>query len=596
MNFILVYSSEKSILQDVEKLYGKDAGFRIEREYNQAKLLIYSDTKIEHLNVVNVVNDIGDIDYGSEDNFLANTHDTIAAKMVVNDNYIKFRTDYLGLLPLYYHKTEASTIISSNIFLINNVIKTSYCEESLWDSLIFKKPFNKNTWFSNIYCTMPNELVVVDLAAGITTLSEGRLEENVFSGQDKDYVGEAIDFFHKAHQVITKKNLPLAISLSAGSDSRTALAGVMSMNTDFTAYSWGADYYRETRMIKHLTEKLGINWKLMSFEGFKEAEEYYLSLSQLTSNGLSLQRSPHHFFMHTKMAHGSAVFEGNGGSEFLKAEITDLFYTDAYRDIIARNNEPGEYLNRVFSFFSDDYKTKIIQYIMDNYSSYLVDFKTPGGYEMHRNFLLQFVPTRAFTGMFNSAIYAGLSLYEPFFSRNMMMTTFANNFGLKTATLMSGFSQLDLSVGFPGKVKDIIPQARMVENLYPKLLKTQLDRGFSMKQALYPFDITKLDDIRKLGILRKVLPMGFKRYIKAQKQKLSKQKVFRGQTDYSQTSFLDLDSNINPLLQANLKPAYKRDNRCVEDLSVCLNSMTYVKADDIWKLLSEKKAPFSPTN
>jgi len=341
MNFILVYSSEKSILQDVEKLYGKDAGFRIEREYNQAKLLIYSDTKIEHLNVVNVVNDIGDIDYGSEDNFLANTHDTIAAKMVVNDNYIKFRTDYLGLLPLYYHKTEASTIISSNIFLINNVIKTSYCEESLWDSLIFKKPFNKNTWFSNIYCTMPNELVVVDLAAGITTLSEGRLEENVFSGQDKDYVGEAIDFFHKAHQVITKKNLPLAISLSAGSDSRTALAGVMSMNTDFTAYSWGADYYRETRMIKHLTEKLGINWKLMSFEGFKEAEEYYLSLSQLTSNGLSLQRSPHHFFMHTKMAHGSAVFEGNGGSEFLKAEITDLFYTDAYRDIIARNNETG---------------------------------------------------------------------------------------------------------------------------------------------------------------------------------------------------------------------------------------------------------------
>lgn len=586
MNFILIYSTESNILQDASKLYEKEAGFVVEREYNQAKLLIYSDAKIEKLNIVNIVNDVGDIDYGNENNFFANSHDSIATKMVFNDNCVKFRMDYLGLLPLYYYQTPTTTIIGSNIFLVSNVTKSAHSEESLWDSLIFKKPFNTNTWFSNIKSTMPNESIVIDLAAGTTTISEGRLEENIFSGQNKDYVGEAIEFFRKAHQVIAKNNLPLAVSLSAGSDSRTALAGVMSMNSNFDAYSWGADYYRETRMIKALAERFRINWHLMSFEGFKEAEEHYLSLSQLSSNGLSLQRSPHHFFMHTKMKQGSAVFEGNGGSEFLKGEITDLFYTDAYRDIIARNNNPQDYLNRVFSFFTDQYKAKIIQYIMDNYSSYLLDFRTPKGYEMYRKFMLQFVPTRAFTGLINSARYAGLNLYETFFSRKILTALFANQVGLSVGSQMSGFSQLEVSQGYKGKVKVIIPEAKMVQSLYPDLLKTQLDRGFSMKQALYPFDITKYDDIRKLDIVRKVLPKGLKRFVKAQKQKLTKQNIFRGQTDYSQTSFLDLDGSINTLLKTNLKLDYQRNNRCVEDLNVCLNAMEFVKAEEISKLLS----------
>jgi hypothetical protein len=557
----LVCSSDEKVLQQCESMRGKRA-HSIHQISESQKTFIFSDREIKERLVLSAINDLGDYDMNvTEAEFLASDHDSILVKAILTENRAVLKADHFGLMPLYFYHDANTTIIANNVFLVNLFLDKPFSKDSLYDALMFKKPRFERTWFADIFRLKPDESIELNLKTNEIIKAGG---EYAFKLLDQDsklsLVEEYKSFFAQALRGVNEDTTKAELSLSSGSDSRTVLAGLMYSHVPFKAKSWGEAYYRETKLIKEFVQKFGLDWDLIGFKDFAGNLERYDREAFLYSSGDA--PSSHIYYFNSHHKNGAKVFQGYGGSELFKGELSDGMLNDLYSDIIVNKLTLEESVNKHFADLEANVRSALTSYYKREFNSYFVDVNTGNGKRKMQEFLLEFIPGRIFSGAFATGLACGLNMYEPFFSRKVLKALYSEGGGIA--------SRISIRKDFPGSVQSISYQAKLVKALAPQLYKTPLDRGTSF---------SSVEKSPLAGRLEKKLN-SFKHYL------LAKKGYFSGQVDYRKINRNRQAETLNPFLAETLKVTGLQ-NPFIEYLNYYYDTIGTTDKDAVLRLLSK---------
>jgi asparagine synthetase B (glutamine-hydrolysing) len=524
----LVCTRDEQVLQQCEAVRGNSAHCT-NYVTNPFQTYIFSDKPIGERLILSAINDLGDYNLkGSEAEFLSSTHDSILVKAVLSENRAVFKADHLGLMPLYYYHDAHTTIVSNNVFLVNLFLSKTFSADSLYDALLYKKPRFERTWFADIYRLKPDETLALNLPTNTVVKSGGGYAFDLLEKESKlNLVEEYKSFFARSLRGVSVDTPEAELSLSSGSDSRTVLSGLLYSGVKFKSKSWGEPYYRETKLIREFAQKFGLDWQLIGFDDFAANLERYDREAFLYSSGDA--PSSHIYYFNSHHTQGAKVFQGYGGSELFKGELSDGMLNDIYSDIIINNLSLEASVEKHFAGLESVVRNGLTAYYQREFGSCFIDVNTDKGKRKMQEFLLEFIPGRIFSGAFATGLACKLDLYEPFFSRKVLKALYSEGGGI--------VSRISVRKDFPGSVQSISYQAKLVKALAPQLYKSKLDRGSSFSSTERSPIAGKLE--KKLSSLNHHL--------------LARKGFFSGQVDYKKINQLRKAEMLNPFIAETLK-------------------------------------------
>jgi hypothetical protein len=475
-SFLFISTNNSTLVQKVKEL-GRPPLLVNEFNSNQkdnSSLLLYSsmhDGIIKH----SFINSRNDSDYSIHDFKLSINNNNwldqheLHSFVFLADEEIIISSDPLGVFTAYYYQLDETAILSDNIFLIANILNVPVSIESLFDSVLFKKPYGKNTWFEGIYCLQAGETAIFNLKEKTLKISGGtNLEELLYPNQ-KDFIYAFSSFFDEYASNVTS---PIVLSLSPGSDSGTILAGLLNKKVKFLSASWGGADYFETRRIQRLVKKNNLEWKLIEFTLLKEKYYHYHIKSLFDSNGL--MPAPHLYFFKSQMPSYSWVFEGFGGSEFIKGELSDGMFTPLQYKIIVKSKSLEGALQVLYGDLPESILNLMREYYETHYSEYFEPINCKTGSRMFLEYLFKTLPPKIFGGIFCTTKKFDLQLYEPYLSPHILSSVFSNKLGVV-------FNH-SLSPHFSGGVRNLKPQSLFLKHINSPLYYTVLDRNVKFSE------------------------------------------------------------------------------------------------------------------
>lgn len=401
----------------------------------------------------------------------------------LNGHHFYCNSDYMGIFTHYYYEDNNTFIASDNLLLIANLIDAQFSENGIFDAVLFKKPFGSNTWYQNIYCLTAGNILSFDMNSTKIDKIGSTDFNDLLDGSRSDYIDSFSEIFNK---IKISENMSTCLSLSAGSDSRSVLAGLLNAKKKFKAYSWGGANYLETYKIRKIVQEFDLEWDLVDFAKLMNDYARYHYQSIYHSSGLS--PAIHHFFYRANLPRNSYLFEGYGGSEFVKGEHSDGMYSDIFKAVIKENLSIKDSIARHFPGANASTLSNLTEYLSENYSQYFESINTDSGKKKFQLYLLNFLPAKIFSGIFKPSEIYGLNLIEPFFSPKILSSLFGNDLGIK--------ENLSLRNDFAGVIKSIKPEALIIKKMNPVLYKSLLDRNVRYSEWNYPSLLIKT--IRKV--------------------------------------------------------------------------------------------------
>jgi hypothetical protein len=471
--FLFIATNNLSLVQRVNKLFAPTLKVKnISSYHRDVTILLFYDNiqggivKHSYLNsknnTISTTNASNISKYSRHTNWI-DQHE-LHSFVIVDDDKITLTSDPLGVFTIYYFELNGTVILSDNIFLIANILEANISIEALFDSVIFKKPFGKNTWYERIYCLQAGEVANYIFNNGHFTVMGGTNWEELFYSPQKDYIKAFSTYFEEYAANIFA---PIILALSAGSDSRTVLAGLLNNNENILCLSWGGSDYLETQRIKRLVKEFDLNWKLIDFSLLIEKYEYFTRKSLFDSNGL--MPASHLYYFKSQTPSGSHIFEGYGGSEFVKGELSEGMYTPLQYEIIVNNRSLEDALHILYGDLPNSILQHMWNYYTSNYSQYIEPINSDKGRRIFLEYLFRTLPAKIFGGIFGTAKKFDLQLYEPYFSPHILSSIFSNKMGVVWNN--------SIAPDFSGPVKALKPQALILKQIHPSLYTSVLDRN-----------------------------------------------------------------------------------------------------------------------
>lgn len=483
MEYIFISTKSRDLELKAKNLFSKFS--LIENGMNNRKILIYSSGRIEgNFAYKAAINDF-------EDNGV-NVQHSLISEAKINENEFNCITDFFGILTHYFYYDSNSFICSNNIFLIAYLVEVKISEEAIFDALIFKKPRGDKTWFSNIKCLAPSEKLIYNLDTHKFFKSKcSNLFDSLFEEINQNYIEVFTDFFRKFKLTNSCENIGL--SLSAGCDSRTILAGLLTVSKKFKTFSWGGSNYLETYKIKKLIKNLDIENLLVTFDDLIENYNTYLIKAFYITSGLLA--SVHYYYYYSKLPPKICLFEGYIGSEFVKGELSDGMYTDVFYDVIKENLSVKDSIEKHFPSVNSIWKKKFIDYLNYYYTDNFKNVDTNEGKIEFQKFLIEHLPSKIFAGVLLNGVGLGLKYFLPYFSPIFLKSLFSAGYGIK--------NNISIRNDFPGSIKIVQAQAKIVKELNKKIYYSILDRNIRFSESFLPLFISNLLRVKR-NILKKI--------------------------------------------------------------------------------------------
>lgn len=493
---VIARSNHSRILEKAEKLK-EYFGYKNFKSGSDSQILVFYDKQYgisDHIVSLSVINDLGDYDETGisgellSGNFVEQMDwDSLLSMSCINEKWFACLSDYWGIMTHYYCQTQEFFLCSNNIFLVSHLMEARISTASFYDFLFFTRPRKDRTWFEGIKRLYPGQQLAYDMGSHSVKLSSATDLSGLLKDSESDLFRNLDDFFLKAKQKID--NQPVVISLSAGSDSRTLLACLRHYGFEVKARSWGGDNFLETKKIQKLVNKFNIPWDLIPSDDYLTdfLENYKRGI--LVSNGLL--PALHHQFYYDRLDPFCTVFEGYFGSEFVKGELSDGMFTRLYYDVI-HGHSVKDTVERYVNEFSAEFKNAFAGYIRDEYGEEFDGIQSDTGLEKFQSYLLEFLPSKRFAGIFLSALAHGIDPYYPYISPGILAAVFNGGYGIKR--------NVSVRDDFSGSIKSIEVQSKIVKRMDNEIFRSLLDRNIRFADALKPRFIGGL--IRKYHILR----------------------------------------------------------------------------------------------
>ena len=161
------------------------------------------------------------------------------------------KTDLWGIQNHYYYSNGHTFVCSNNCFLLAKLVDARFAEESLFDYLFFLSPLGDRSLFDGVRLLRPDQAISYDIASrSYSVTKETDLYDEMTAEPSEDLVGAMSGVFGRASVVL--RGARTLMSLSAGSDSRTILSGLLGSGMDVGIVSFGGERFLETRLVHAL--------------------------------------------------------------------------------------------------------------------------------------------------------------------------------------------------------------------------------------------------------------------------------------------------------------------------------------------------------
>jgi hypothetical protein len=492
---------------------------------------------------------------------------TLISYVKLNENEVIIKSDRLGVFPHYYFKDNQSFIISNNIFLVNLLVESDYSLTGLYETLIFKKPLNATTWFEKISTILPGNSIFFNIKKFSFEIKE---YFNIFSlliPEKINYISTFRDYFdHIGNYKALEENY---MALSAGSDSRTVLSGLRYSKIPFKSVSWGDEDYLETVNIRSLVKNLKLDWDIINFQDLIVNYKDILREGIFLSNGML--PSIHLFYFRTKIRPGSNLFEGYGGSELYKGELSDGMVTSPYSDILTGKLSVTDSINSNLKEIEGSFNKNLLDYLISTHIKGEMNVNSDEGFKKFQKHLLSFIPTKVFSGVFNFGIHLNLNFFDPYFSPLFLKSVFSNNLGI--------VKNVSLRKDFPGTIKILSLQANIIKELDPMVYKTVLDRGISFRES-------QMTDLA--GIFIRKTRLTYKKYVGLKKYPMMDQVNYKKILKEAEIE----ESTVHPFIEniCKTKIDILKSNPLISYASSYMNYIDEVKSNDILSSFIKRKS------
>jgi hypothetical protein len=477
--YVFIATSDDKILGKGKELQAAGLGLLFSDAVAGASLYGSGGQGIPHY--LSVINDLQDFSIADEIKRVASGQpaspdsDSLVSFAHAGDGRFVARTDLYGVQRHYYYRDERTFICSNNALIVARLADAPLERETMmFEYLFFMQPARTHTYFAGVSTLLPGEGIACDLASRKVSLTaKVDLYADMTTGSSgKDLVPAATDFFRGAAKVLQGRKT--VVSLSAGSDSLTVLAGTLASGMDVSAVTYGGDDFVETQFVRDLAARRGFPVDVQNFAGLlSNWEQSFKSAALVTSGVISCWMV--HYGKYYRAMQGDALFEGFAGSEFLKAEIVPGGTTATpVVKVISGGLTVADAIQSCFGFLPADFRARMAQYISDTYGSTLLPVRTPEGRREYARFMFDFLPSHVFGAVHNLAsLYR--PLYLPFYSRRIQRV-------LQQTQGITKFNSLPTG-GYPGSVGCMKAERVLVKQFDAMLYASRIDRLYSFKEA-----------------------------------------------------------------------------------------------------------------
>ena len=389
------------------------------------------------------------------------------------DNRFVAASDLWGIQHHCYYHDDDSFLCSNSLFLLSSILGSRLSEAALFEYLFFNFPMRETTWFDNIRMLGPGRAVVFDWGTRKLTITPpvDLYQRMTALAEDTDPASAAAAFFGKVAKALGEEKA--CIGLSAGSDSRTVLSGLLKYGLLDHAVSFGREDFAETHAIKRFTGEMGIRSVFHNLPDLHTDWNDSFIRGEIVTNGL-LHPSRVHYVKHYGQVKGTAWFEGYLGSEIVKGEIAAAVASTHHAAVIRDNRAVRDVVNSDFGFLPSEFRSKMESSISNAHQALLTPIESNEGKKQFASFIFDMCPSKVFGGLINLA-GRRMKTYYLFLSPRVIRT-------LGTRYGVVGYNSLLRS--FPGGIKDIVPEAEIVKRFDTRLYESRLDRLVSFKEAL----------------------------------------------------------------------------------------------------------------
>ncbi len=430
---------------------------------------------------LSVINDLQDFSIPDEIRRVAQGQpaspdsDSLVSFAHASDGRFVARTDLYGVQRHYYFNDGRTFVCSNNALIVARLVDAPLDHATMmFEYLFFMQPAREHSYFAGVNTLLPGEGIAWDLATRkVSRTAKVDLYAEMTTGSSgEDLVTAATGFFRAAAKVLQGRQA--LVSLSAGSDSRTVMAGTLASGMNVSAVTFGGDDFVETRFVRDLAARRGFKVDVQGFPGLLEQwDQTFRSMALSTSGVISCWMV--HYGKFYRAMQGDALFEGFAGSEFIKAEIVPGSTTAVpIVKVISGGMSIAEAIRHSFGCLPEEFRTRMAQYIADTYGATLLPVATPEGRREYARFMYEFLPSHVF-GAVNTLANAYRGLYLPFYSRRILRAIQKTQGITKFNSLPTG--------GYPGSVQCLKAECVLVKQFDRMLYESRIDRQHSFREA-----------------------------------------------------------------------------------------------------------------
>lgn len=401
----------------------------------------------------------------------------LEARATLSGARFQASADFWGLQNHYFLHRDGTFAAGDDIFTLKALLVSPRLDhEALLESLFFTAPLGSRTWFQDVRCLQPGQLLRFDAVADQLELDAGTDFNAWFDEPGGTLLEEARAFYQDQRRLLG--DTPAHLSLSAGSDSRAILAGLRHFEFTCKGFCFGGRNYLEKDKVAELARRLGLELGFIELTDYEQQFEANFSEGMRLSNGYLNPLRTHYLEYYRKLPATGVFFEGILGSEFVKGEISwPTMTSKPMKQVIADGRPVDEVVATNFPELEKSLRRELATYVQDVHGALLTSVNAPGGSRAYSEFAFRFIPRRIFAGVVPLA-QARMPVVYPYLHPPLLRAVFQAGHGIRHS------SSLDRR--FPTALKSIVPEAHIVQAFDAAIFGMRLDRGISYRQSLYP--------------------------------------------------------------------------------------------------------------
>ncbi len=393
--------------------------------------------------------------------------------------------DPLGLKPLYYGKLQDKVVISSSLFLLEQ-ISASIDKTALAEKILFSYNIGKNTVLKNIFnLSSGSKLYIKNNAWRV----EKYFDFLQFASKQPAFqyrFDELLTIFNRA--VENRIENKVFVPLTAGNDGRAVLSAVHKLGAVYETFSFGQQNGENTRIPEKIAAALGFFHQSV-YLGRDFSSKYFdqaFSTIYRSDGNLSFEQQstlycyqkleiPHNDVLLTGLIAGEIIGPIHSRTDYFNALYYDLLYTPAVLNKDMYKKNPA-----VAKFVRNDFFEQHLDGVRENINSrkkYIKKIKESVNAHLFYYIDLIELGFRKFYGSQMHLARYDVENIPVFYDMDVLNYILNSNYHHIFKKSFKSLLQ---------RWNGRIPQSFITMNNYPALARFKLDRGFSPADLLHP--------------------------------------------------------------------------------------------------------------